>query len=108
MKTRFINFAINNGIKLNDVFKIVKKYRRIRNSNPIILMGYYNMIFQYGENKFIKNCRTSGVSGIIVVDLPWPENKIFAKKCKSNLINFIQLISLGTIHICAWISRTHF
>ena len=88
--------AINNGIKLNDVFKIVKKYRRIKNSNPIILMGYYNMIFQYGENKFIKNCRTSGVSGIIVVDLPWPENKIFAKKCKSNLINFIQLISPTT------------
>ena len=88
--------AIKNGIKLDDVFSIVKKYKNIKNSNPIILMGYYNLIFQYGENRFLKSCKDSGVSGIIVVDLPWPENKIFAKKCKSNRINFIQLIAPTT------------
>ena len=45
-------------------------------------MGYYNMIYQYGENNFLRKCKKSGVDGIIVVDLPWPENKEFAKKCK--------------------------
>ena len=33
------------------------------------------------------------VDGLIVVDLPWPENKKFAKKCKTKSISFIQLIS---------------
>ena len=45
-------------------------------------MGYFNMIFQYGENNFLNKCKNSGVNGLIVVDLPWPENKVFAKKCK--------------------------
>ena len=43
-------------------------------------MGYYNMIYQYGENNFLNKCKKSGVDGIIVVDLPWPENKKFFKK----------------------------
>ena len=88
--------AIKNGIRISDVFDIVSIYRKNKNSKPIILMGYYNMIFQYGENKFLKSCKNSGVDGLIVVDLPWPENKKFAKKCKNNFIDFIQLISPTT------------
>ena len=88
--------AIKNGIKMNDIFKIARDFKKIKNSKPIIFMGYYNMIYQYGENKFIKNCKTSGVNGLIVVDLPWPENKVFSKKCKKNSINFIQLLSPTT------------
>ena len=43
--------ALKNGIKLKDVYEIVKKFKK--NSNkPIILMGYYNLIYQTGENKF--------------------------------------------------------
>ena len=59
-------------------------------------MGYYNSIVQYGENRFIKKCKQVGVDGLIVVDLPWPENKKFSKKCKRNSINFIQLVSPTT------------
>ena len=59
-------------------------------------MGYYNIIYQIGENAFLKNCKKSGVDGLIVVDLPWPENKKLAKKCRKNSINFIQLLSPTT------------
>ena len=59
-------------------------------------MGYYNMIYQYGENNFLKKSKQVGVNGIIVVDLPWPDNKIFAKKCKKQSINFVQLLSPTT------------
>ena len=59
-------------------------------------MGYYNMIYQYNENRFIKKCKKSQVDGLIVVDLPHPENKNFALKCKKNKINFIQLVSPTT------------
>ena len=45
-------------------------------------MGYYNMIFQYNENKFLDKCKNVKVDGLIVVDLPYPENKKFAAKCK--------------------------
>jgi len=88
--------AIKNGVKINDVFQIVKKFKKFKKSKPVILMGYYNMIFQYGENNFISMCRKTGVNGIIVVDLPYPENKNFANKCKKKSISFIQLISPTT------------
>ena len=88
--------AIKNGIKINDVFQIVKEFKKDKFTKPLILMGYYNMIFQYGENKFLNKCKNSGVDGIIVVDLPWPENKIFSKKCKKKNICFVQLISPTT------------
>ena len=88
--------AIKKGIKLNDIFKIVRDFKKFDKSKPIILMGYYNMIFQYGDNNFLNKCKTSGVNGLIVVDLPWPENKEFAKKCKKKSIYFIQLLSPTT------------
>ena len=59
-------------------------------------MGYYNSVIQYGENRFIKKCKQVGVDGLIIVDLPWPENKNFSKKCKRNSINFVQLVSPTT------------
>jgi tryptophan synthase alpha chain len=88
--------AINNGIKMKDVFQIVKNFKKNKNSKPLILMGYYNMIYQYGENKFLTQCKQVGVNGLIVVDLPWPDNKKFAKKCKKKSITFVQLLSPTT------------
>jgi tryptophan synthase alpha chain len=88
--------ALKNGIKLIDVFSIVKSFKKNKKKKPIILMGYYNLIYQYGENKFLEKSKNVGVDGLIVVDLPWPENKIFANKCKKKSINFIQLISPTT------------
>jgi len=88
--------AIKNGIKIKDTFAIVKKFKKTKNAKPCILMGYYNSVVQYGENRFIKKCKQVGVDGLIVVDLPWPENIIFSKKCKKNSINFVQLISPTT------------
>ena len=88
--------ALKNGTKIKDVFQIVKKFKTFKNSKPVILMGYYNIICQYGENKFINSCKKVGVDGLIVVDLPYPENKYFAKKCKKKKISFIQLVAPTT------------
>ena len=88
--------ALKNGIKLNDVFQMVKKYKNNKDSKPLILMGYYQMIFNYGEKKFIKECKKAGVNGLIVVDLSYPDNKKFSQLCKKNSICFVQLIAPTT------------
>ena len=59
-------------------------------------MGYFNLIYQSGENNFLRNCKVTGVDGLIIVDLPYPENMNFARKCKKKSINFIQLLSPTT------------
>ncbi len=88
--------ALRNGMTLKNTFQIAKKFKNNNPNKPLILMGYYNLIYQNGENNFLKNCKSSKVDGLIVVDLPWPENKKFAQKCKKKSINFIQLLSPTT------------
>ena len=90
------NRALKNGIKLNNIFKIVKDFKKSKYVKPLILMGYFNLILQYGQTSFLKQCKKVGVDGLIVVDLPYPENKIFAKKCKKYSIIFVQLVSPTT------------
>jgi tryptophan synthase alpha chain len=88
--------ALKAGIKLKDVFQIVSNFRRSNKTKPVILMGYYNIVYQFGEDKFLKMCQKVGVDGLIIVDLPWPENKGLALKCKKKSISFVQLISPTT------------
>ena len=88
--------ALKNGIKLPDVFHIVKEFKKSKYTKPLILMGYFNLILQYGPLAFLKKCKEVGVDGLIVVDLPYPENKTFAKQCKKNDVTFIQLLSPTT------------
>jgi len=88
--------SLSNGFKNKDLFKSVKKFKNKNKEKPIILMLYYQTVFQYGENKFIKDCKKNLVSGLIIVDLPWPLNKKFSEKCEKNSICFIQLVSPTT------------
>jgi len=90
------NRALENGIKLNDIFKIVKDFKKSKYAKPIILMGYFNLVLQYGQIPFLKQCKKVGVDGLIIVDLPHPENKFFANQCKKKFVNFVQLISPTT------------
>ena len=88
--------ALKNGIKLPEVFNIVKSFKKSKNRKPLILMGYFNLILQYGPLAFLKECKKSGVDGFIIVDLPYPENIPFANQCKRNGVTFIQLLSPTT------------
>ena len=88
--------ALKNGMKLKNVFQIVKKFKKSNPNKPLIMMGYFNLVYQSGEESFLRQCKMSGVDGLIIVDLPFPENKNFAKKCKKKSINFIQLLSPTT------------
>ena len=88
--------ALKNGMKLKKVFQIVKKFKKSNPNKPLIMMGYFNLIYQSGEDNFLRDCKASGVDGLIIVDLPFPENKNFASKCKKKSINFIQLLSPTT------------
>ena len=48
---------------------------------PVLLMGYYNPFRAYGEDKLLNDCKSAGVNGFIVVDLPPEEAVSFRKLC---------------------------
>ncbi|PWK79681.1 tryptophan synthase alpha chain [Mucilaginibacter oryzae] len=61
--------ALENGMSLKVLFKELAELRK-RVSIPVLLMGYFNPIAQYGIGRFCKSAAEAGVDGIIVPDLP--------------------------------------
>jgi len=88
--------SIANGTKINDIFEIVTKVRKINNEIPIILMGYYNSIFHLGIDNFTSKCSETGVDGLIIVDLQPEEDPELFTKTKEKNIDLIRLITPTT------------
>jgi len=61
--------AIKNGITLNLIFDQIEEIRKTV-SIPIVMMGYYNQVMQYGDVDFFEKAKTVGVDGFILPDLP--------------------------------------
>jgi tryptophan synthase alpha chain len=61
--------ALENGMTLNLLFEQIKSARK-KTDVPLILMGYFNQVMQFGDDKFLKMCQESGVDGLILPDLP--------------------------------------
>ncbi len=64
--------ALRGGMTTEGVFHIVEEVRK-RSGVPIALMTYLNPVFHYGYEAFFARCRSLGVDGIIVPDLPFEE-----------------------------------
>ena len=88
--------ALKNGAYIEKVFEIIKEFRKDYKEQAIILMGYYNVCLKFGEDNFLKKCKNVGVDGLIISDLPFPENIPFVKKCRNIGISFVQLIAPTT------------
>ena len=76
--------ALKNGMNTNCLFN---QLANIRNSVkiPLIIMGYFNPILQYGVEKFCKKCEEVGIDGCIIPDLPV---QIFHKNYKKIFDNY--------------------
>ena len=88
--------SIENGTTIQDIFELVKKIRNLNNEIPVILMGYYNSIFNMGIEEFTSKCVQVGVDGLIIVDLQPEEDADLYVKTKENNIDLIRLITPTT------------
>ena len=62
--------SLNNGHDMNKTFKMIEDFRIKDYETPIVLMGYFNPILQFGIKSFINKCDKICIDGLIVVDLP--------------------------------------
>ncbi len=88
--------ALASKTDISGILKVVKRFREINDSTPIILMGYYNPIFKYGIKKFAEDASNSGVDGLIIVDLSLEEEEETVAHFKSNELSLIKLIAPTT------------
>ncbi|MGZ3752932.1 MAG: tryptophan synthase subunit alpha [Mucilaginibacter sp.] len=88
--------ALENGMNLNQLFEELKDLRK-RVSIPILLMGYFNPMVQYGIERFCKKAVEVGVDGVIVPDLPMYEyENIYSKYFIDNGLSNIFLVTPQT------------
>ena len=88
--------SIANGTNINDIFNLVMKVRKHNKEIPIILMGYYNSIFNFGIDNFTSRCTEVGIDGLIIVDLQPEEDSELYKKTKEKNIDLIRLVTPTT------------
>ncbi|GAB6138094.1 tryptophan synthase subunit alpha [Halanaerobaculum tunisiense] len=82
--------SLAQGTNLSDIFTLVTEIRQ-ESEIPLILMGYYNSIFNYGLEEFVTKCETVGVDGVIIPDLPLGEGQEL--RSYSNQLDIILLVA---------------
>ena len=77
-------------------FDMVRSFREDDADTPIVLMGYYNPIYQYGSEKFLTDAKEAGVDGMIIVDLPPEMDEELCIPALKQDLNFIRLATPTT------------
>lgn len=88
--------ALKGDMTLKKTLELVRGFRKDDNATPLVLMGYYNPIYIYGVDKFLADAKTSGVDGLIIVDLPPEEDDELCIPALKAGLNFIRLATPTT------------
>ncbi|HEY4540873.1 MAG TPA: tryptophan synthase subunit alpha [Noviherbaspirillum sp.] len=85
--------ALAKGVGLRQVLAMVREFRQLDTSTPVVLMGYANPIERMGASAFIEAAGAAGVDGVLVVDYPPEECEDFARAMKEGGLDPIFLLA---------------
>jgi tryptophan synthase alpha chain len=88
--------ALKAGQTMTRTLDMVHAFRSTEARLPIVLMGYYNPIYVYGVDRFLRDAKNAGVDGLIVVDLPPEEDTELCLPALAAGLNFIRLATPTT------------
>ncbi|MDD9883730.1 MAG: tryptophan synthase subunit alpha, partial [Gammaproteobacteria bacterium] len=88
--------ALTAGITLRKTLDMATAFRAHDARTPLILMGYYNPIYRYGNQRFIDDALSAGVDGLIIVDLPAEEDDELCHPCMTAGLHWIRLTTPTT------------
>ncbi|KAH0599680.1 hypothetical protein MHUMG1_02470 [Metarhizium humberi] len=87
--------ALEHGVSIETTLSMIKTARGRGLRAPVLLMGYYNPLLRYGEERLLRDCQAAGVNGFIVVDLPPEEAVSFRKLCTKGSGNKPAAVGFG-------------
>ncbi len=88
--------ALAAGMTLAKTLAMVGTFREDDKETPVILMGYFNPIYQYGSQNFVEDALTAGVDGLIIVDLPPEEDGELCHPAMTAGLHWIRLVTPTT------------
>ncbi|MES2969032.1 MAG: tryptophan synthase subunit alpha [Pseudomonadota bacterium] len=88
--------ALEAGMTVDKTLQMVRDFRAVDTTTPIVMMGYYNPIYSRGVDLFLKQAKEAGIDGLIVVDLPPEEDAELCLPAQAAGLNFIRLATPTT------------
>ncbi|HAR53902.1 MAG TPA: tryptophan synthase subunit alpha, partial [Roseovarius nubinhibens] len=88
--------ALEGGMTLDRTLQLAREFREGDDSTPIVMMGYYNPIYNRGVDRFLADAKEAGIDGLIVVDLPPEEDEELCIPAQAAGLNFIRLATPTT------------
>jgi tryptophan synthase alpha chain len=88
--------ALKAGQTLKKTLELVRAFRGSDDATPLVLMGYYNPIYIYGVDRFLRDAKSAGIDGLIIVDLPPEEDEELCLPALKAGLNFIRLATPTT------------
>ena len=88
--------ALKSGMTLERTLEMAVEFRKTDDTTPIVLMGYYNPIYNRGVDQFLNDAKAAGIDGLIVVDLPPEEDEELCIPAQAAGLNFIRLATPTT------------
>ena len=88
--------ALKSGQSMIKTLEMVRNFRKSDKDTPLVLMGYYNPIYVYGNERFLKDAKAAGVDGLIVVDVPPEADEELCLPAVAQGLNFIRLATPTT------------
>ncbi|MDM7970439.1 MAG: tryptophan synthase subunit alpha [Paracoccaceae bacterium] len=88
--------ALEAGQTLQKTLDMAAEFRKTDDTTPIVMMGYYNPIFNRGVDRFLVDAKAAGIDGLIVVDLPPEEDDELCIPAQRAGLNFIRLATPTT------------
>ena len=88
--------ALESGMTLDKTLALATEFRKTDDTTPIVMMGYYNPIYNRGVDQFLTDARAAGIDGLIVVDLPPEEDDELCIPAQKAGLNFIRLATPTT------------
>ncbi|HTV32523.1 MAG TPA: tryptophan synthase subunit alpha [Methylocella sp.] len=88
--------ALKAGTTLAKTLALAAEFRAADETTPLVLMGYYNPIYVYGVERFLRDAKSAGVDGLIIVDLPPEEDSELCLPARAAGLNFIRLATPTT------------
>lgn len=96
--------ALQSGVTTDKIFDLVRELRR-GVTIPMVFMTYANVVFSYGTERFLSNCRDVGIDGLILPDVPYEEKEEFLPACRKYGVDFVSLIAPTSENRIAMIAR---
>lgn len=96
--------ALTGGVTTDKIFSFVKDLRQDVKT-PFVFMTYANVVFSYGAERFLSNCRDIGIDGLILPDLPFEEKEEFLPACHAYDVDLISLIAPTSENRIAMIAK---